>query len=717
MTGIFSGLHESLQEVLAHRLGWSELREVQLRAFREIHAGKDVMVIAPTAGGKTEAALIPVLNRILKEGSPGIACIYLSPLKALINDQEERFRSFCVPTGLEVRMWHGDIPRGDRAWDDGEPPHVLMITPESLEVLMGERVQSRDLAQTRCVIVDELHAFVESERGVHLRVLLDRLDRIAGRHVQRIGLSATVGNPDDILAWLSGDGKERALVHVAQPPREKRFSFHLEAVEHRRMEAIARIVAGNKALVFVNSRAEAEQVGRALRGRVAHLFLHHSSLSPETRKAAEESISGGESACIICTSTLELGIDIGDLDVVVQVGAPVSVSSFLQRMGRSGRRGRSPYMAFVLADAWALLFCIAVIESASKKLVEPLTPVKRPFNVLVQQVFLEIIRHRRTTRTRLRRHLANLPGFCHLPADSMDLLLSFLEENRFLVKDGEMFMPGPQMEAMYGRSNWKDLYSVIRGGGEFRAVTPDGELVGRLDARFVAHGGKGSFSLGGKNWTLIKSDESHNLVVVVPGEDAGGKTFWTGGQAGFTPVVCQAVLRIIARKRTLLPLPQQQEEALQEIITGLPALHSRGIHVWEVPGKRRMDAVALTFLSRSGNALLAAMVRQVLGEKKKVRYDDLSLFFQDFAREGAAERVLEVFRDIQALSPGEMAQLLKMPPPENWKFGPALPPAQLFEMAAADTWHIDEFAGRFSDLPLYRVNAPESVPGQEEGCE
>ena len=712
MNGIFSGLHESLQEVLAHRLGWSDLREVQSRAYQEIREGKDVMVIAPTAGGKTEAALIPVLDRILKEGSPGVACIYLSPLKALINDQEERFRSFCIPTGLEIRMWHGDVPRGDRTWDDGEPPHILMITPESLEVLMGEGVQSRDLIHASFVIVDELHAFVESERGAHLLVLLDRLDRMAGRHVQRIGLSATVGNPEEILAWLSGEGGQRQLVHVAQPPREKRFSFHLEKEEHKRMEAIARIVAGKKALVFVNSRAEAEQVGLALRGRVAQLFVHHSSLSPEMRKAAEGSISGEASACIICTSTLELGIDIGDLDVVVQLGAPTSVSSFLQRMGRSGRRGRSPYMAFVLVDAWDLLLCAAVIESASRKKVEPLTPVKRPYNVLVQQVFLEIIRHRRTTRARLHKYLGALPSLRDLPNNTMDLLLTHLEDEEFLVRDGEMFMPGPKMETWYGKSNWKDLYSVIRGGGEFRAVTPEGELVGRLDARFVASGGRESFSLGGKNWTLIKSDESHNLVVVVPGKEAGGKAFWTGGQAGLSPVVCQAVLRILSRRRTLLPLLQPQEDALVGIMSSLPPLHTRGIHVWEVPGKRKLDVMALTFLSRSDNALLSAMVRRVLGEKIKIRYDDLSLWFQNLAPEGAADLVIDAFGHIQALSASEMSDLMRIPPPENWKFGPALPSALVREMAAADTWHMEEFAGWFSGLPLYRVPAPGSEGSQ-----
>ena len=139
MSSVFSSLHESLQQVLAQRLDWTELREVQEQACRTVRAGSDALIIAPTAGGKSEAALIPVMDDLLKHGRPGIACLYISPLKALINDQEERFRTFCTPTSLSVMKWHGDVARGERSWKEGEPPHFLMITPESLEVLLQEK--------------------------------------------------------------------------------------------------------------------------------------------------------------------------------------------------------------------------------------------------------------------------------------------------------------------------------------------------------------------------------------------------------------------------------------------------------------------------------------------------------------------------------------------------------------------------------------------------
>ncbi len=181
--------------VLNQRLGWDELREVQERSYRAVTGGSDMLILAPTAGGKSEAALIPIMDDILKNGRPGITCLYISPLKALINDQEERFSAFCVPTGVSIQKWHGDVPKGDRRWKDGEPPHFLMITPESLEVLLQETKLCTDLKNLRYVIIDELHAFVESERGVHLKILLDRLDQITRHPIQRIGLSATSRKP------------------------------------------------------------------------------------------------------------------------------------------------------------------------------------------------------------------------------------------------------------------------------------------------------------------------------------------------------------------------------------------------------------------------------------------------------------------------------------------------------------------------------------------
>ena len=606
--------------------------------------------------------------------------------------------------------WHGDVPKGDRAWKDNEPPHILMITPESLEVLLMERELSLGLAHLRYLIIDELHAFVESERGVQMRVLIDRLDRISGRKIQRIGLSATVGNPEEILSWLSGSRHGEVLVRIPAPPQPKRFTFVVEEKESARASALARIVRAKKALVFVNSRSDAEAVNTALAGRVDQLLVHHSSLSPEMRRETERAFSESESSCIICTSTLELGIDIGNLDVVVCIGPPPSVSSFLQRMGRSGRRGKPPYVACILKDACELLCMVAVIESASRKEVEPLHPPKKPYNVLVQQVLLEIVRKRRTSWSHIRRFVRGLFAFRGIKPREIDALLGVLDDSGILVGDGDMLMPGPGAEASFGRSNWKDLFSVIKGGSEFRAVTPDGEMIGTLDARFVAGKNRKSFTLGGKHWTFVKSDESHEMVVVVPGEGEKNEIFWTGGKTGYSPVVCQAVGRILSTGGSMLPLPEPERALISGIIDALPELIPRGICILEKPGKRNYDVTILTFRGRLFNGILASLIRSESDRRLTVSYHDFSVTIKNAGKVGVSSTIYDLLMRLQARRTDSGAKGLRTPGPETWKFASALSPEILREMAFADYYRYPEFLQDFGTVEIFLTDPGGSVP-------
>jgi ATP-dependent Lhr-like helicase len=690
-------------------MGWDELRDVQERAYNAIAGGSDVLVIAPTAGGKSEAALIPVMDDILKHGRSGVACLYISPQKALINDQEERFSLFCVPTGLSVMKWHGDVPKGARGWKAGEPPHFVMITPESLEVLLQEKTASADLRNLRSVIIDELHAFVESERGVHLKCLLSRLDRIAKMPVQRIGLSATVGNPEEILGWLSDNRQKSELVTVPTPAKEKRFVFIVEEEEEKRIDALVRIVAGRKALVFVNSRGEAENIMRAGTGRVKNLHVHHSSLPTAQRKLAEDAFHGDEGACIICTSTLELGIDIGDLDVVVQVGPPNSVSSFLQRMGRSGRRGNSAFVAWILANPCELLCSCAVIECAMNKEVEDLRPVKKPYNVLVQQLFLTLLHASRTSRKRLARQLLTLPAFSMIPPGVLEAIVNHLIAEGYLTLDGEMLMPGTGAEREFGRSNWKALYSVISGGGEYRAVTPDGEEVGNLDARFVNSSQSAGFSLGGRGWSVVKCDEGRNLVVVVPHESGTSRVFWAGGDAGFSMLVCTAARRIIDRGGTTLPLGAAEQEILDRAISRIPSgVGARGCAVFKRHGERGREVLIYSFFGNRFNRVLALVVQERLGKSVSVRYNDFVVKVQRAGKETGAERVADVIREIQQLTREECGRVLPLPVPETWKFAPALPLAGLRDMAISDYYHVEEFLAILCQAPVTVLVEPDA---------
>ncbi|MFA4825153.1 MAG: DEAD/DEAH box helicase [Methanoregula sp.] len=714
MSLVFATLHESLQQVLAQRLDWTELREVQERAYTAVSAGKDALIIAPTAGGKSEAALIPVMDDILKHGRMGVVCLYISPLKALINDQEDRFREFCIPTSLSVMKWHGDVSKGDRGWKDGEPPHFLMITPESLEVLLQEKTLSADLQRVRTVIIDELHAFVESERGVQLKVLLNELDRITKHHVQRIGLSATTGNPEEVLCWMSDNRQESELVAIPAPPKEKQFQFIVEDDEDKRIDALVRLVKGKKALVFVNSRSVAEKLMRSASGRIRNLHIHHSSLSLATRKASEEAFSSQDGACIICTSTLELGIDIGDLDVVVQVGPPNSVSSFLQRLGRSGRRGKAAYVAWLLKDPCELLCSIAIIECAMNKEVEPLTPLIKPYNVLIQQLFLYLSRHARASRRQLRGSVLSHPVFAAIAPIMLDDIITHLIAEGYLTPDGEMVMLGSTAEREFGRSNWKDLYSVICGGGEYRAVTPDGEVVGKLDARFVNSQHDGEISLGGQSWSMVKCDEGHNLVVVVPSSSAASGIFWTGSDAGYSPLVCRQVQAICARGGSVLPLMDGDQEILGIALTRIPdGVGKTGLYIRERKGER---GVVVTIYSLNGsrfNRVLTHLLQHRLGGKVQVRYNDFVIRIHRAGKEGAADRVAVALREIQGMEHGVLSSLLPLPPVEGWKFARALPEIPFREMALSDYYHVEEFRDFFREITISVLPVSLSAPRQE----
>jgi ATP-dependent Lhr-like helicase len=705
VSSVFPLLHESLQQVLTQRLDWVELRGVQEQTYRAIHTGSDTLVIAPTAGGKSEAALIPVMDAILKRGLSGVTCIYLSPLKALINDQEERFRSFCVPTSLSVMKWHGDVARGERSWKDGDPPHFLMITPESLEVLIREKTLVSDLRHVRYIIVDELHAFVESDRGVHLKVLLDRLDHITRRKVQRIGLSATAGNPEEILHWLSEGRHTAELVVAPADPRDKQFVFIVEPEESRRSDALVRIVYGKKALVFVNSRSGAERLMKTCEGRVRNLHIHHSSLSHSIRKLAEEAFLLEDGACIICTSTLELGIDIGDLDVVVQVGPPNSVSSFLQRMGRSGRRGKAASVAWILESPCELLRSVAIIECAINREVEALVPVQKPFNVLLQQVFLALHTTSRTTRRQLAKDLLSTPAFFGIDPAALDRILDDLTVTGFILEDGEMIMTGPEAERIFGRANGKDLYSVIRSGGEYRAVTPEGEVVGKLDARFVNSSGSSEISLGGRTWSMVKCDEGHNLVVVVPSGSASSRIFWTGADsAGLSPLVCQRVQQICSKGVSSLPLGRQEHKLLDLALARFPdGIGPAGLYIREDPEKKG-DVLVVSLQGVGFNRIFALLLRHLLGNKAQVRYNDFHLNVTRTGKGGAGLRVTVAVRKIMVMNQEEIGVLLPLPPKENWKFAQVLPEALFREMIISDHYHVEEFLARMKNITVSVLN-------------
>ena len=335
----FDSLHPALRYHIVSTLGWSDLRPTQAEAAEPIMAGENVLLLAPTAGGKTEAAIFALLTRLASEKWLGLSILYVCPLKALLNNIAPRIEMYASFVGARVGLWHGDIADAARKRMLQEPPEILLTTPESIEaILISARIDHKKLLRdVRAVAIDELHAFAGDDRGWHLMFLLARLERLTRRRLQRVGLSATVGNPADLLDWLSA----RRGGRVIDPPRTADNADvtvdYVGSIENA-VTIISRLFRGERRLVFADSRARVEEIANGLRAAGIRTFVSHASLSLDERRQAEKAFLQEHDCVVVATSTMELGLDVGDLDRVIQVGPPPSVASLIQRMGRTGRR-------------------------------------------------------------------------------------------------------------------------------------------------------------------------------------------------------------------------------------------------------------------------------------------------------------------------------------------------------------------------------------------
>lgn len=527
--------------------GFATLSEAQEKAIPPISDGRHVLLIAPTGTGKTESAMLPVFDALLRETGPGIKALYITPLRSLNRDMLSRLEWWGNELGISVGVRHGDTSAAVRRKQSLSPPDLLITTPETLQALfMGKRLREH-LRQVRHVIVDEIHELAGSKRGAQLAVALERIVCYAGEF-QRIGLSATVGNPEEVCRFLSG-ARPSELVHIPVAPHlDLAVRFAGEEFEDQARYVGNCLGTHPSNLLFVNTRVTAEALGHRLYDR-GDVEVHHGSLSKEVRIDAEERFKGGRIHTLICTSSMELGIDIGHVEHVFQFGSPREVSRLVQRVGRAGHRLDTVSRGTILALGFDdLIESLVITRRAAANECEEITMAVNAADVMANQVAALAVEYGEITLPRIREifeHSAPFSGCGTLLSE----VCAQLASHRLIGFDGTTV-------TRWGRSRvyLTSHLSMIHDEKKvavFNIVSR--RTVGTLDESFVAgwvHTGA-VFITKGQLWRVLDIEEGK--IFVEPAKKARGELpSWEGEQIPVPFAVAREAGRI-RRTRDLAP--------------------------------------------------------------------------------------------------------------------------------------------------------------------
>ncbi|MEZ5941181.1 MAG: DEAD/DEAH box helicase [Planctomycetaceae bacterium] len=673
----FDRLHPALQHHIVNSLGWRELRPFQEAVIPQILDGKHMIVLAPTAGGKTEAAFFPVASRMLSENWTGLSVLYICPIKALLNNLDVRLNRYCNLLGRRSALWHGDVKTSARKKILREPPDCLLTTPESLEVmLVSPNVDARGLFRNlQVVVIDEIHAFAGDDRGWHLLSVLERISRLSGREIQRLGLSATVGNPDTLVDWLAGSCQGARDVFLPIESGSGKADVQLDFVGSLRNAAvvISRLHRGEKRLVFVDSRARAEQLAAELRHLQVTTFVTHSSLSQEQRHQAEEAFATREDCVIVATSVLELGIDVGNLDRVIQIDAPPTVSSFLQRMGRTGRRAGTMRNCLYLATKnETLIQSAALIDLWAEGYVEPIQPPPLPYHVLAQQLMALVLQEDGIGETEWFGWVSGVSGFGIVPSGRIAQLVTAMLDREILWEDAGILAMGREGEDTYGRKNFMELLSVFMSPPLFSILHGRNELGYVDEMTFLGkQEGPRILLLGGRAWQVNHIDWQRRRAYVEPTE-ATGRTRWKGEGQGLGFRLSQSIKQILATDTNAECWSRRATERIAEIRHEYPWLYSDSSVAVQNGGG---ESEWWTF---GGSRVNATLARELSREtQNKVDHDSFTLTFHSSLKLQDVERAINSIRqgDASIMCPSVEEAAI-----EGLKFSECLPIELAIEM-------------------------------------
>jgi len=566
----FDLLSEPIRKFIRDK-GWEQLRPIQTAAIIKILASDDNFILASrTASGKTEAAFLPILSKVdFKQ--PGVQILYISPLIALINDQFYRIEELCKYLDITVTKWHGEANKTLKDRLIKQPNGIVLITPESLEAMfVNKPFNIKQLfSNLKYIVIDEIHSFIGTDRGIQLKSILSRLQSVNSKTFSIVGLSATIGDYNEAKRFTGNELKTKVLLDRTAKDINVVFRFFENHKADLPLELLKDLyieTKDNKVLIFPNDRGRAEEVAVKLKkisSRVkghSNYFSHHSSVDKEVREYVEYFAKNNQrqNFCISCTSTLELGIDIGTVDEVVQIDATHSISSLIQRVGRSGRKeGESSNLYLYATTNWNLLQSIACWLLYQEGFIEPPQKNEKPYDILLHQALSIAKGHSGILLAELAKQLKDNSAFNQIEVFEIEQILNHLIEIDLLEKLQSEVIIGIEGEKIV---NSRDFYSVFKTEENFKVVNA-GNTVGEIpfSPQIVEDE---NILLSAKIWKIKYVDHKAKKIEVIPAND-GKKPMFFGGSADIHPKIREKMFEILFSDVTFDFLDQASSDELE----------------------------------------------------------------------------------------------------------------------------------------------------------
>ncbi|PID04199.1 DEAD/DEAH box helicase [Sporosarcina sp. P2] len=567
---------------------WDKLTPIQNKTIPIIiETNKDVILSSATASGKTEAAFLPIISLIEENAEKQLKVLYISPLKALINNQFERIEKLCEYSSIPIHKWHGDVSQSQKNKFVKNPSGILQITPESVESLFINRTEHiKNLFKgIEFIVIDEIHSFINSERGVQLRSLLSRIEKYTIQRPRIVGLSATIDNFELVKEWVNyKDTKNVEIIETAGSEKQLQYYLmHFETGKDRRLpvelfEDIREVSRDNKTIIFCNRRGQVEETTvflnrLAKRDSVGEAYYaHHSSIDKKEREYVEKTmVESTTPKSVVATSSLELGIDIGDVDIVVQLDSTFTVSSLKQRLGRSGRKkGADQMLQLYTTEDDSLLQSLAVMELALEKWIEPATGYLAPYDILFHQL-ISICQE--TNGRGLEELVSIIKGnhiFYNIQSEKVEQIIHHMLEKDHLekVKGSNELIVGIEGERIL-RS--KEFYAVFMSPEVF-TVLEGVKTIGTVDKGAGIDMGD-SIILAGRLWEINSIDFKKNKIYVKKSV-SGKPPRYSGGAGGIHNRIGEKMIEILCSNQQFGYFNDTAEYTLQDM---RKAYHDYGV--------------------------------------------------------------------------------------------------------------------------------------------